>query len=151
MRDDGSTTPYECSLLLPLRNGLETTARSLQALAQCTRDVRFELILVDDGTTDGTAELCAAISGDVQVLRNPKRTSYAAAYNQAARVARSPWLVFLRHNVAPLPGWLRALLDAAMDDREAGVVGSRLVRRPGVIHHAGVVFSRQNRPNASTL
>ena len=143
--DESAEARYECSILLPLRNGVALTRACFEALARVTAGVRHEVILVDDGTTDETQALLAQLSGDVTIVRNDKPTSYARAYNQAAALAKSPRLVLLRHNTTPTPRWLDALLRTAQHVEKLGVVGSKLISHKGGVHHAGVVFSRENR------
>lgn len=136
---------YQCSVLLPLRDGAALSRQTLEALVRSLEGVQYEVILVDDGTRDETATLLEALSGDVQILRHEQRTSFAQAYNAAARRARSPWLLLLRHNTAPTPGFLSALLSRAEREPAAAIIGSKLVNASGAVQHAGVVFSRDNR------
>ena len=56
-----------CSIVLPAANGVEATRDCLIALSQTAGDVSFELIVVDDATSDDTAELLSHVGGDVTV------------------------------------------------------------------------------------
>src|SRR5262249_25376359 len=66
-----------CSIVLPAANGVEATRDCLIALSQTAGDVSFELIVVDDATSDETAELLSHVGGDVTVLRNAEPRGFA--------------------------------------------------------------------------
>lgn len=111
------------SLLLPVRDDAELTLRCLEAIAREPDDVPFEVVIVDDGSTDATPQLLAALDGDVRVLRNDEPRGFATASDQAADVAAGEHLVLLAQHGVPCAGWLRALattLDGP--DRPAAVV-----------------------------
>ncbi|MEW6273440.1 MAG: glycosyltransferase [Thermodesulfobacteriota bacterium] len=136
----------DCSIVIPLFNRAELTRRCLTELARVTDDVTFEVVLVDNGSSDGTADLLAALSGDVQVIRNAENRGFASACNQGAAAARGRHLVFLNNDTVPLRGWLRALVDRADAEPDVAIVGSRLLYPDGTIQHAGVAFDHLGRP-----
>ncbi|PZF60234.1 hypothetical protein DEI92_07655 [Curtobacterium sp. MCBD17_034] len=78
-----------------------------------------ELVLVDDGSGDGTAERLrrwAVDRPDVQVLENATNSGVAASRNRAVRLARGTWVWFVDHDDRWEPGAPTRLLDAATDD-----------------------------------
>jgi GT2 family glycosyltransferase len=115
----------------------------LVKLAEVTHGVTFEVILVDNASSDGTATLLASLGGDVQVIRNAENLGFAVACNQGARAARGRHLVFLNNDTVPLPDWLTPLLAELDTDPSVAVVGSKLLFADGTIQHAGVVFGRE--------
>jgi len=131
----------ECSIVIPLFNRAELTRQCLTALAAVTDDVPFEVILVDNGSSDGTAQLLGELSGNLQVIRNEENLGFARACNQGAAAAHGRNLVFLNNDTIPLRGWLRALVDAIDARPDCSVVGSKLLYPDGTIQHAGVVFN----------
>jgi glycosyltransferase involved in cell wall biosynthesis len=107
-----------------------------------TEGVEYEVIVVDNASSDGTQELLASLSGDVQIIRNEENLGFAKACNQGARAAKGRYLVFLNNETIPLDGWLQALLSEVQLHPDVAVVGSKLLYPDGTIQHAGVVFSR---------
>ncbi len=136
-------TAFDCSIVIPLFNRAELTEQCLVKLSEVTHDATFEVILVDNGSTDATATLLGSLGGDVQVIRNATNQGFATACNQGARAARGRHLVFLNNDTIPLPGWLGALLAELDQDPTVAVVGSKLLFADGTIQHAGVVFCRE--------
>ncbi len=133
---------FDCSIIIPLFNRVDLTEQCLVKLAEVTAGATFEVILVDNASTDATPTLLTALGGDVQVIRNAENLGFAVACNQGARAARGRHLVFLNNDTVPMPGWLTPLLAELDADPSVAVVGSKLLYPDDTIQHAGVVFAR---------
>lgn len=140
---DGGAYPFDCSIIIPVFNRAELTEQCLVNLADVTRGATFEVVLVDNGSTDGTAALLASLGGDVQAITNHENRGFAAACNQGARAARGRHLVFLNNDTIPLDGWLEPLLAELDADPRVAAVGSKLLFADGTVQHAGVIFMRE--------
>ena len=120
------------SVIVPARDAELTLPRTLRALAGQDLEGGFEVIVVDDGSRDRTAELAVqAAAGDgppVIVLRQPA-LGPAAARNRGVARARGALLAFCDADVFPVPGWLRAGVDALGD---ADLVQGCVLPDPGV-------------------
>lgn len=105
-------------------------------------EIPFEVVVVDNGSTDGTAALLQQeeAQGRVRVLANAENLGFARACNQGARAALGQYLVFLNNDTKVLPGWLEALVDLAQKDETTAVVGAKLLYADDTMQHAGVVF-----------
>jgi GT2 family glycosyltransferase len=137
------TFRYECSVIIPVWNRCELTRQCLEALAKTTGDVSWELIVVDNHSTDETASFLSTLGGDVQIITNQENLGFAKACNQGARAARGKYLVFVNNDTIPQAGWLAALVAEVDSHAEVGIVGSRLLYPDGTIQHAGVVRDSQ--------
>jgi GT2 family glycosyltransferase/tetratricopeptide (TPR) repeat protein len=136
---------FTCSIIIPTWNKIELTKQCLTALAAATMDVSFEVIIVDNGSTDGTREFLSELKGDVQIIQNDRNLGFAKACNQGARAARGKYLVFLNNDTIPQSQWLNPLVNEVEDYPEVGIVGSKLLFADGSIQHAGVAFMRSIR------
>ena len=133
---------FKASIIIPVFNKLDLTRQCLTTLASATTMPEYEVIVVDNASTDGTAEFLAELGGDVQVIRNPENYGFAVASNQGAKAARGEFLLFLNNDTIPTEGWLNALVDEVERHPDVAVVGSKLLYEDGTIQHAGVAFSR---------
>lgn len=105
----------EVAVVVPTRDRADLLARTLHTILW-QRDVDLEVIVVDDGSVDGTAERVAAL-GDtrVRVLRNDSSGGVSRARNAGAAVATAPWVAFCDDDDLWAPTKLRAQLTAAAD------------------------------------
>jgi GT2 family glycosyltransferase len=127
------------SVIIPNWNGRHHLSRCLPSLwAQTYRD--FEVIVVDNGSTDDSVTWLAQKYPDVRVLRNPHNVGFAAANNQAIRATDSPNVVTLNNDTEPAKEWLAELVMAVESDVTVGMVASQvlLAHAPGVIDSAGI-------------
>ena len=99
------------SVIVPARNASGTLPRTLAALAAQELKGPFEVIVVDDGSSDGTAELARSAPGPVTVLEQAP-AGPAAARNLGVAHSRAAALAFCDADVFPTPGWLRAGIAA---------------------------------------
>lgn len=119
------------AVIIPVRDRRDLLAETLDALDAQTFS-NFEVIVIDDGSTDGTREMAAArsVAGrPVRVLDNPGTGPYAARQH-AADSTSAELLAFTDSDCVPTPRWLEALVAAA--DAGADVVAgpTRPVRMP---------------------
>ena len=131
--------PPAVSIVIPLYNAVEYTNRCLASLEATLQPGCYELVIVDNNSTDGTAEVLSALPSAVKILRNSENVGFARACNQGARIASGKYLLFLNNDTEAKEGWLEPLLETAEQDRSIGAVGSRLLFPDGTIQHAGVL------------
>ena len=133
---------FDVSKVIPVFNKAELTKQCLTKLAEVTTGCEYEVIVVDNHSTDETPEFLAGLGGDIQVIRNEENLGFAKACNQGARAARGKHVLFLNNDTIPLENWLAPLVEELQRNSRAAVVGSKLLYENGTIQHAGVAFSR---------
>jgi GT2 family glycosyltransferase len=99
------------SIVIPLYNQLEYTRGCLESLRRTT-SADVELILVDNASSDGTADYLKTLS-DLVVIANRENRGFAGACNQGIYAASGEWVLVMNNDVILSNGWLQGLLSAA--------------------------------------
>jgi glycosyltransferase involved in cell wall biosynthesis len=119
------------SVIIPARNEEGSIGRIVSAVrAQEAPGATVEVIVADDGSTDGTVQEARAAGARVVAPPSSAGGNPAAARNRGAAASRGDPLVFLDSDCTPAPGWLAAMLNA--HDAGATMVGGALDMPPGL-------------------
>ena len=129
----------EVSVVIPVHDQYAVTRRCLAALAYAPTRVPFEVIVVDDGSADGSSEALASEAPGVRVVRH----DFARGFNQACcsgvAAARAPFAVLLNNDTEPCARWLEELLFPFQHWADTGLVGAQLVLPDGRLQEAGCI------------
>ncbi len=126
----------EVSIVIPVFNKWAYTAACLRSLAETECRADFEVIVVDDQSSDETPARLDQVSGLVY-LRNENNLGFVGSCNRGAGVARGRYIVMLNNDTQVLDGWLDALLETFMRYPDTGMAGARLVYPDGTLQEAG--------------
>ena len=107
-------------------NSARYIRRCLEAVIR-QEDVPIEIVVVDNGSTDGTAAVLRQFRGRVRVIRCGRNLGFAEAQNRAIRASSTEWVLTLNPDVLLRPGFVRALVEAGQADPEAGAVCGKLL------------------------
>jgi GT2 family glycosyltransferase len=118
-----------------------------QLIAPCLASLRRQtlphrVVVVDNASTDGTAEFLAAEHPEVDVVRTSENLGFAGGVAAGLEAVDTPYVALLNNDAEAEPGWLAALVDCLAAHPEAAAVTSRmlLADRPGVLNNTGVVL-----------
>lgn len=114
----------------------DLTMRCLETLVSTTGALRPEIIVIDNASSDGSADAVAAAFPEVILIRSQANLGFAAANNLAARHARGAYLLLLNPDTETRPGAVEALLAFARTHPEAGICGGRTVFPDGSLNPA---------------
>jgi GT2 family glycosyltransferase len=136
-----------CSIVIPVFNKASLTKRCLDALLNDSRErVGFEVIVVDDASTDATSELLTGYGDRLRMVTHAANSGFAVACNTGAAAGSGEYVVFLNNDTLPEPGWLDALVAYADAHEFAAAVGSKLLFPNGTVQHAGVAICQDGFP-----
>src|SRR2546421_4760677 len=121
--DDG---PVDVTVCIANWNCRELLRACLESLHDQPQGVRLETVVVDNGSTDGAADMVARDFPEVVLVRNAANRGFAVANNQAAEHARGRYLFFLNNDTVVPAGAVRRLVAFADAHPAVGMVGPKL-------------------------
>ncbi|HSI13298.1 MAG TPA: glycosyltransferase [Chthoniobacter sp.] len=124
------------SAILVNYNTRDMTLECLRSLWSEVGDIPAEVIVVDNASTDGSAEAIAQEFPDVKLIRNERNAGFAAGNNLAFRVARGRFFLIINTDAFLKPGALSHLLDFCERNPKVGFAGPRLLNRDGSLQHS---------------
>lgn len=96
------------SLVIPVHNQIEYTRRCLDSIFRWT-DIPFEVIIVDNASTDGTTDYLPTVPA--KVITNERNLGCAKAWNQGVQASSGEVIGILNNDIVVTPGWLSGLLE----------------------------------------
>jgi len=131
------------SVIVPNWNGRAHLERCLGSLqAQTYPD--FEVVVVDNGSTDGSPELVSQQFPAVRLIRQATNLGFAAGSNVGFRATQSEFVATLNNDAWAEPAWLAELVQVMELQPRVGTCASQmlLVSRPGTLDSAGIIADR---------
>jgi GT2 family glycosyltransferase len=139
------------TIVIPVHNKFDFTYRCLASLVLMPVDTSFEVVLVDDGSTDATRDIAGLVSG-LRVVRHDEATGFVGACNAGAAAARGAYVLFLNNDTEVSPHWLDRLIEPFAVHDDVGLVGAKLIFGDGRLQEAGgLVWSDGSASNHGRL
>jgi len=123
------TAPLVAIVIVNYNTGDETIA-AIRHVRATTR-VAHEIVVVDNGSIDGSAAAIGEAFPDVVVVDAGGNVGFAAGVNLGARCSGAPWILLLNPDTEALPGAVDALVGFAQTHPEYGLYGGRTLRTDG--------------------
>ncbi len=130
----------DVSIVVVSYNARDFLKSCIDSVFRETRDVAFEVIVVDNASTDGSNEMLTACFPGVRHIRNPANRGFAAANNQGIAVAQGRYVLLLNADTEILDNAIRRTVVFMDAHPEAGVVGCRLIFGDGRVQHSVGMF-----------
>jgi len=138
------------SIIIPVHNKVSFTRQCLDRIDRFGATASYEVIVVDNGSTDGTRQFLESASSwkaPHRYVRNDSNLGFARGNNIGALLSTSKYLLFLNNDTLVRAGWLDAMVRVAEGNPEVGIVGIQQ-RFPytNLIHHTGIIFAADGSP-----
>ena len=128
------------SIIILTWNGIEYTKKCLDTLKKHTEYNDYKIIIVDNGSTDGTVEYLKSLD-NISLIINPVNIGFVRGNNQAIKETDPDSDIILLNNDTEIltsqKKWIQNLHNTAYSKQDIGIIGCRLQRPSGMLQHAG--------------
>jgi GT2 family glycosyltransferase/glycosyltransferase involved in cell wall biosynthesis/SAM-dependent methyltransferase len=131
----------EVSLIIPVHSHAPLTRACLRSIRDCTVNVAYEVILIDDTADEETRKLLDNVRG-AKILHNETNLGFLRSMNRGASVAQGDWLVLFNNDTEVTRGWLAAMVECANSAEDVGVVTPKFIYPDGTLNEAGGIVWR---------
>ncbi|PYR98197.1 MAG: glycosyl transferase family 2 [Acidobacteria bacterium] len=131
----------QVSIIIPVLNNLKFTLECVTSVMRYSSAVPYEVIVVDDESTDSTEEILSSIPNLIYI-RNKKNLGFVRACNLGADRAKGKYLLFLNNDTQVTENWLKPLLDIFKEYEHVGAVGPKILFPDGRLQEAGALVNR---------
>lgn len=133
------------SVVIPVHDKFEITYFCLCALLFAFNETTFEVIVVDDGSSDETVNIDDFVEG-IQVVRHKSTLGFVNSCNDGAALARGEFVVMLNNDTEVTARWLDELVSAFRNFNNVGLAGSKLLYPDGHLQEAGGIVWNSGNP-----
>lgn len=129
------------SVIIPAYNQFAYTFNCLESLSvNLSSDLAYEIIIVNDASTDDTLEQLATLVKGIKVLTNAENSGFIRSCNYGASQAKGQYLYFLNNDTRILENCLESLLKLIVNNPQVGAVGSKLIYANSKQQEAGGII-----------
>ena len=131
-------TATRVSIVIPHYNGEELLRRCLHAVQETVYPA-YDIIVVDNGSDDGSRTMVRETFPDIKLIEIPVNVGFAAGCNLGIQSSDTPFVVLLNNDTVVDPGWLAPLIESMESNPECGAVQSKLLslQSPDRFDYAG--------------
>ena len=120
----------DVSVIIVSYNTRDLLLQCLRSLQSARETVSLEIIVIDNASSDGSAEVCRTIPG-VRVIANSENVGFGRANNQGIRESQSELVLLLNSDTVVLPDTVHKMLHFMRQSKKVGVLGCRIISPDG--------------------
>jgi hypothetical protein len=134
-------SPLKVSVVVPNWNGMRFVGMCLDSLAKLDFE-DYEVIVVDNGSADGSREMIEEQYPDVKLLKLPDNMGFAIACNEGIKASNAEYIVLLNNDIEVTPDWLRELYEGMERHPKCGMGTTKMMflDQRDVFYNTGDLF-----------
>lgn len=137
----------DLSIIIVNFNTKALLKKCLFSLFKNTQDISYEVIVVDNYSSDGSGEMVEKYFPQVKLIKNKENLGFAKANNQGFKRAQGKYICFLNSDTIVLPKTFRIMIETAENDHQIGLLGPMLRDKNGKIQ----ISARKKFPSLMTV
>ena len=130
------------SIIIPVFNQYDLTMKCLQSIKNNTPDLSYEIIIIDDCSTDETKNIENKVK-NITVIKNENNLGFLKNCNKGASIAKGKYIYLLNNDTQLMPNAINELYNLFEQKKDAGAIGSKLVYPDGKLQGAGSIIQRR--------
>jgi O-antigen biosynthesis protein len=135
----GQPENLQVSIIIPVFNNALITWRCLKSIFINTSNVSYEVIVVDDHSTESLSPIAIQTTG-IHLIRNSENLGFLKSCNKAAAQAKGRFICLLNNDTQVQEGWLEHLIAVFKKNKSAAIAGPKLVYPDGRLQEAGGII-----------
>jgi len=137
------TENTELSIIIVSYNVRHLLTECIASVIKACRDIEHEIIVVDNASSDGSAEAIARQFPQVKIIANSKNSGFSAANNQGYKISQGKYILLLNPDTMVKPGAVKTVLEFLKASPKAGLAGCRLLTgsgrlQPSIINYPSI-------------
>ena len=137
------------SIIIPVFNSIGMTKKCIAHIKETNKQSRYEIIIIDNGSTDETSEVLSKEEG-ITYVRNAQNLGISKAFNQGSRAAKNNILFFMHNDVFVYEeNWIKKIIEFISKIPRVGIVGlygAKTILRNGQVRGKTIVHSKVKGP-----
>jgi len=129
------------SIIIPVYNNEKLTIECLTSILKNTKGVSYEIIVIDDGSTEKMQEIISQIR-NITYIKNTDNLGFLLSCNRAAEKAQGEFILFLNNDAQVMKNWLIPLVETFSEFENVGAVGSKVLYPNGRLQEAGALINK---------
>lgn len=129
----------QVSIIIPVYNQFDYTYHCLESILKNSGECTYEILLANDCSTDLTTRIEEIIEG-IRVITNESNMRFLLNCNNAAKLAKGKYILFLNNDTQVQENWLLPLVELMEKDPTIGMTGSKLLYADGYLQEAGGIM-----------
>jgi GT2 family glycosyltransferase len=132
------------SIVIPVFNKIEYTVCCLASICKNPVKCSFEIIIVDDGSTDNTEQVINSIL-NIRYIKNDKNLGFLKSVNKGASLSRGKYILFLNNDTQVFANWLDELVNVFDSIPKVGMAGPKFLFPNGNLQEAGSIIKKDGK------
>jgi GT2 family glycosyltransferase len=133
----------DVSIIIVNFNNSDLTRSCLRHISACTHGRRYEIIVVDNGSSTAEFEKLASFPGEFRLIRLPVNRFFGEGSNIGVEASRGRYVIILNNDAFVTDNWLSPLIGTLENQPEAGGVGPKFLYPDGRVQEAGAVLNER--------
>ena len=130
----------DLSVIVVNYNTKELTKKCLDSIFGNTKGVHFEVIVVDNNSEDGSAQMLQKYPEKIKLIKNTQNLGFAKANNQAIKIAKGKYVMLLNSDAYLIENSLKALVEKANLEKNLGMLGPQVLNEDKTIQQSAGHF-----------